>query len=275
MVGQPAEELIRGAKAMIDDGLFKRFPRPDYALAIHVSPWLRAGQVGFPSGPALASSNTVEIVVHGRGGHGAMPQLAVDPVLVASRIVVALQGIVAREIDPLDPSVITVGSIHGGTKSNIIPDEVKLQITVRSYKEEVQKHLLEAIARVAKGEAAASGTPREPTITIAEGAVKATINDAALADRLRSALRRSLGDGAVGEVPPIMGSEDFSEFGYAGIPSTLMWVGTVRDDATAKLARVGKAPGVHTSRFAPEMTPTLRTGMSTLAVAATELLGKP
>ncbi len=275
MVGQPAEELVRGAKAMIDDGLFTRFPRPDYALAIHVTPWLPAGQVGFPSGPALANSNGVEIIVHGRGGHGAAPQLTVDPVLIASRIVVALQGIVAREIDPLDPGVITVGSIHGGTKSNIIPDEVKLQITVRSYKEDVQKHLLEAIARVAKGESLASGAPKEPTITITGGSAKATVNDPALADRLRPALRRALGDSAMGDIPPIMGSEDFSEFGYAGIPSTLMWVGAVRDADIAKLARVGKAPGLHTSRFAPEVTPTLRTGMAALTAAAFELLGKP
>ncbi len=275
MVGQPAEELVRGAKAMIDDGLLTRFPKPDYAVAIHVQPWLPAGQVAVVSGPALANVNTVEIVVHGRGGHGAAPHLTVDPVLLASRIVVSLQGIVARELNPRDPGLITVGSIHGGTKSNIIPDAVKLQLTVRSYKEEVQKHLLEAIARVAKGEAFASGAPSEPTVTITDDVARATINDPALAERLRGAFRRSLGEGALGEMPPVMGSEDFSELGYAGIPATLVWVGASRDVETAKLARVGKAPGLHTARFSPDVTPTLRTGMSALTVAALELLGKP
>jgi amidohydrolase len=275
MMGQPAEELVRGAKAMLDDGLITRFPKPDYALAIHVTPLLPAGQVGVRPGPLLAASSSVTIDVHGRGGHGAYPHLTVDPVLIASRIVVALQGIVAREMNPLDPAVITVGSIHGGTKSNIIPDEVKLQITVRSYRDEVQQHLLASIARVAKGEAQAAGALREPTVTIEPGSVKPTLNDAAVAGRLESALRRSLGDAALASVSPIMASEDFSELGYAGIPSVMVWVGAAHDEAAAAAARRGEAPGLHTARFAPEMTPTLRTGMSTLAVSALELLGKP
>jgi hippurate hydrolase len=274
LVGQPAEELAQGAKAMIEDGLLTRFPRPDYAVAIHMNPALAAGQVAVPAGPALANVNTVEIVVHGRGGHGAAPHLTVDPVLLASRIVVALQGIVARELNPLDPGVVTVGSIHGGTRSNVIPDDVKLQLTVRSYEQEVQKHLLDAIARVAKGEAVASGAPREPTIRITADAARATVNDPALAERLRGALRRSLGDAALGEQRPVMGSEDFSEFGYAGIPAVLMWVGTSRDAATAEAVREGKAPGLHTARFAPDVAPTLRTGVAALTISALELLGR-
>lgn len=273
LVGQPAEELVQGARAMIGDGLFTRFPRPDYAVAIHVQPWLPAGQVAVPAGAALANVNTVEIVVRGRGGHGAAPHLTVDPVLLAARVVVALQGIVARELNPLDPGVVTVGSIHGGTKSNVIPDDVKLQLTVRSYKQEVQERLLAAISRVAKGEAQVSGAP-EPTITITSDAARATINDPALAERLRGALRRSLGDAAVGEMPPVMGSEDFSEFGYAGIPATLVWVGASRDAALAQAARAGAAPGLHTARFAPEVGPTLRTGVATLTLAALELLAR-
>jgi len=256
MVGQPAEEVTRGAKAMIDDGLLTRFPKPDHAIAVHVTPLLPAGQVGIRGGPVLAAASTVEIIVHGRGGHGAYPHLTVDPVLLASRIVVALQGIVAREINPLDPGVVTVGSIHGGTKSNIIPDEVKLQLTVRSYKDEVQKHLLDAIARVAKGEAQASGAPREPTVTIMPGSAKPTINNAALAERLRVALSRSLGASAIGERPPIMASEDFSEFGYAGVPSAIIWVGAPKDAASAEAAGNGAAPGLHTARFTPDVTPT-------------------
>jgi amidohydrolase len=274
LVAQPAEELVRGARAMLDDGLLTRFPRPDFALALHVTPSLPAGQIAARSGPVFAMVNGLEIVVHGRGGHGAAPHRTVDPVLLASRIVVALQGIVAREVDPADPAVVTVGSIHGGTKGNVIPDDVTLQLTVRSYREEVHRQLLAAIARVARGEAQASGAPREPTITQTEGAARATVNDPALAERVRSAVRRGLGAGALGDLPPIMGSEDFSEFGYAGIPSVLAWVGTSRDEAAASAARAGTAPGVHTARFAPEVGPTLRTGVATLTLAALELLAK-
>src|SRR5262249_37487612 len=223
MVGQPAEEVMSGARAMIENGLLTRFPKPDYAIAVHVNPRLPAGQFAIRSGPALAASTWVEILVHGRGGHGADPHLTVDPVVIASRIVVALQGVSGRELNPLDPGVITVGSFHGGTKANIIPDEVKLQLTVRSYNEELQRHLLQAIARVAEAEARAAGAPQEPTITIL-GSVKPMLNDPVLADRVRGALRRSLGDSAVGDVLPMMGAEDFSEFGHAGIPSALIWV---------------------------------------------------
>lgn len=275
LVGQPAEELVRGAKAMIADGLFTRFPRPDHALALHVTQLLPAGQVVVRDGPLLAAQNAVEIVVHGRGGHGAYPHLAVDPVLIASRVVVALQGIVAREINPLHPAVITVGTIHGGTKANIIPDDVTLQLTVRSYDDQVQTQLLAAIERVAKGEAQASGAPREPTVKPLGSSVKPTINDVAVAGRVRAALKRSLGAGAVADLPPIMASEDFSEFGYAGIPSVMIWVGTARDAEAARAGQRGEAPGLHTSRFAPEMTPTLRTGMAAFTAAALELLAKP
>ena len=275
LVGQPAEEVVRGAKAMIADGLLTRFPRPDHALALHVTPLLPAGQVVVRDGPILAAQNGVEIVVHGRGGHGALPHLTVDPVLIASRVVVALQGIVARENNPLDPAVITVGTIHGGTKSNVIPDDVTLQLTVRSYDDKVQARLLEAIERVAKGEAQASNAPRAPTVKPLGNAVKPTINDATVAGRVRAALKRSLGDGAVAELPPVMASEDFSEFGYAGIPSVMIWIGAARDAVAAKAGQRGEAPGLHTSRFTPEVTPTLRTGMAAFTAAALELLAKP
>ncbi len=275
VIGQPAEEVVRGAKAMIADGLLTRFPRPDHALALHVTQLLPAGQVVVRDGPILAAQDGVEIVVHGRGGHGALPHLTVDPVLIASRVVVALQGIVARENNPLDPAVITVGTIHGGTKSNVIPDDVTLQLTVRSYDDKVQARLLEAIERVAKGEAQASNAPRAPTVKPLGSSVKPTINDAAVAGRVRAALKRSLGDGAVADLPPVMASEDFSEFGYAGIPSVMIWVGTARDAETAKAGQRGEAPGLHTPRFAPEVTPTLRTGTAAFTAAALELFAKP
>jgi amidohydrolase len=276
LVGQPAEELVSGARAMISDGLLTRFPRPDFAVAVHQEPKLPAGQVGVAPGYALAFVDTVEIVVHGRGGHGAAPHLTVDPVLLASRIVVALQAIVAREVNPIDPAVITVGSIHGGTKSNIIPDDVKLQLTVRAYKEEVQKQLLAAIGRVARGEAAASGAPREPTVSVIPGGARSVYNDPALSQRLRAALIGALGAAAVVDSPPIMGSEDFSEFGLAGVPANLLWVGSAPPAVFAEArSRGAYPPGNHTARMTPDREPTIRTGVATLTVSALELLGKP
>ena len=173
LIGQPAEEIGAGASAMLKDGLFTRFPKPDFALAIHDDASLPAGQVGYTLGYTMASSDSVDITVFGRGGHGAQPQNTVDPIVIAARIVLALQTIVSREINPLDPAVITVGTIHGGTKNNIIPDEVKLELTVRSYKPEVRKHLLASIERVASGEAVAGGAPRAPLVKV-EPAANAT-----------------------------------------------------------------------------------------------------
>jgi hippurate hydrolase len=276
LVGQPAEELGSGARAMIADGLFTRFPRPDFAVAVHQTPMLPAGQVGVVPGYALAFVDTVEIVVHGRGGHGAAPHLTVDPVLLAARLVVALQGIVAREVDPVDPAVITVGSIHGGTRSNIIPDEVTLQLTVRAYKEEVQRQLLAAIGRVARGEAAVSGAPREPTVTVLGTSTPSVFNDPKLSQRLRAVLARNLGEAAVTGFPPIMGSEDFAEFGSAGIPSNLFWVGSAAPDLFAEARRRGTyPPGNHTASMTPDRAPAIRAAASTLTLSALELLGQP
>jgi hippurate hydrolase len=276
LVGQPAEELVSGARAMIADGLLTRFPRPDFAVAVHQTPQLPAGQVGVVPGFALAFVDTVELVVHGRGGHGAAPHLTVDPVLLASRIVVALQGIVAREVNPIDPAVVTVGSIHGGTKSNIIPDDVTLQLTVRAYKEEVQKQLLAAIGRVARGEASASGAPREPTVKVLPGGARSVYNDPALSQRLRTALSGVMGAAAVVDFPPVMGSEDFSEFALAGIPANLLWVGSANPAAFAEARGRGTyPPGNHTARMTPDRAPTLRAGVATLTLSALELLGRP
>ena len=276
MVGQPAEETLAGARGMLADGLFTRFPRPDFAVTVHQINMLPAGQVGVVPGYAMAFVNAVDITVHGKGGHGAGPHATVDPVLLASRIVVALQGIVAREVNPLDPAVITVGSIHGGTKSNIIPDEVKLQLTVRSFKDEVQKKLLASISRMAKGEAIASGAPREPTIVLSPDAARSLYNDPALAARLATALQRDLGQERVKDFTPVMGSEDFSEFGRAGVPAMLLWIGSSEPKAFAEARAKGTyPPGSHTARLAPDREPTLRTGVSTLTLSALELLGKP
>ena len=224
LIGQPAEELVMGAAAMMKDGLFTRFPKPDFALAVHDDP-LPAGQIGFTSGYTMASSDTAEITIFGRGGHGAQPQNAIDPIVIGARTVIALQTIVARETNPLDPAVITVGSFHAGTKSNIIPDNANLQITVRAYKPEVRKHLLEAIARIAKAEAQAAGAPREPEIKITPG-TNATYNNPELTARIVKVLRGALGETNVVEIPAKMVSEDFSEFNLAGIPSTMFYAGS-------------------------------------------------
>lgn len=275
MVGQPDEEKDSGARAMLAAGLFTKFKKPDFAIAMHDSAELPAGTVGLPSGYALANVDSVDISIYGRGGHGAYPYRTVDPIVIAARTVVALQTIVSRELNPLDSAVITVGSIHGGTKHNIIPDEVKLQLTVRSYKDDVRKKLLESIARIAKAEAAAAAAPREPRVTVLTGD-SATYNDPALTKRLTDVLRRAHGADRVTEPPPVMASEDFSEYGRAGVPSVIFWVGGVNPGKLEAAKAAGTPlPSLHSSEWAPDYAGTIRTGVTSLTLAAIELLGKP
>jgi hippurate hydrolase len=199
----------------------------------------------------------------------------VDPIVIAARTVLTLQTIASRENNPLDPVVITVGSIHGGTKHNIIPDQVKLQLTVRSYKDDVRKRLLESIARIAKAEAAAAGAPKEPVVTISAGD-SATYNDPAVSKRLADAFRRAFGADRVTEPPPVMASEDFSEYGRAGVPAVMLWVGGVNPAKyDAAKAAGSPLPSLHSSLWAPDYSPTIRMGVSSLTLAAMELLGKP
>ena len=275
LVGQPAEELGGGASKMLKDGFLERFPRPDYAIAFHDDPRMPAGQIGFTPGFVFANVDFIDITVFGRGGHGARPEAAIDPIVIAARIVTALQTIVSRENSPFDPAVVTVGSIHGGTKHNIIPDEVKMQLTVRSYKPEVRDKLLAAVERIAKAEAAAAGAPRAPEVKHGDGG-DSTYNDPALTKRVAGALTAALGTGAVREMPPIMAGEDFGEFGKAAkCPSLILWVGLT---APEKLAAVGgdinRVPSLHSSEMAPVPAPTIRTGASALTVAALEVLGR-
>ena len=274
LIGQPAEETGSGARAMIADGVLERFPKPDFAVAIHDSADLPSGRVGYTSGFALANVDSVDVTIHGVGGHGAYPHTTVDPIVIAARTVVALQTIVSRENNPLDPAVVTVGSIHGGTKHNIVPDEVRLQITVRSYKPEVREHLLAAIRRIVKAEAEAAGAPSAPTVTISEG-TSATYNDPTLTQRAAAALRRALGDERVAEMQPVMGGEDFSAIGLAGIPSAIFWVGAVEP---AKYARAKAAkeslPSLHSPFFAPDAAPTIRTGVLAESAILLDLLGR-
>ena len=274
LIGQPAEEIGAGAAAMLKDGLFTRFPKPTFALAIHDDSSLPAGQVGYTPGYTMAASDSVDITIFGRGGHGAMPQSTVDPIVIAARTVLALQTIVSRENDPRDPAVITVGTIHGGTRSNIIPDEVRLQLTVRSYKPEVRKHLLASIERVAKGEALAGGAPREPLVKV-EPAANATYNDPQLTKRLAAALSNALGQTKVVEILPKMVFEDFSEFSLAGVPSVLFHVGGVEPAKFAAAQESGTPlPGLHSSLWAPDRESTLKTAITVETAALLEVLGR-
>jgi amidohydrolase len=271
LIGQPAEEIVAGADAMLKDGLFTRFPKPDFALAVHDDA-LPAGKIGFTSGFTMASGDTVEITVYGRGGHGAQPQDAIDPIVIGSRIVLTLQTIVARELNPLDPAVITVGSFHAGTKSNIIPDEAKLQLTVRAYKPEVRKHLLEAITRIAKAEAAAGGAPREPEVEITPG-THATYNNPELTARVVKVLRGALGDQNVVEIPAKMVSEDFSSYGLAGVPTVIFYAGA-NDPAKFEAAQKSGTilPGLHSALWAPDYQPAIKTAIRAETAALVSLL---
>ncbi len=279
MVGQPAEERTAGALAMLKDGLFERWPAPDYALALHVDPNLEAGKVGWTAGPALANVDAVDVVIRGVGGHGAYPHNAKDPVVLACQMVLAFQTIVSREIRPLDPAVVTVGSIHGGTKHNIIPDEVKLQLTVRCYSDAVREKILAAIKRIAEGEARAAGMPEDrlPIVTVDEMEhTPAMINDPELTKRVAAALRQGLGQDVVIERPAEMGAEDFAHFGRfrAGTKACMFRLGSVSADKMAASKQSGAMPlsSVHSARYAPDPAPTITTGVRGMAAAVMDLL---
>jgi amidohydrolase len=276
LVGQPAEEVGRGAAAMLKDGLFTRFPRPDFALSLHDDDTMPAGVIGYHAGPFRSMSDGVTIVVHGRGGHAAMPMNTVDPIVLAARIVMGLQTIVSRENNPTDPVVITVGSIHGGTQGNVIPDEVRLQLSVRTYTPEVRRKTLAAIARIAKGEAMAAGAPREPeVITAGESSTGSVVyNDPALTLRLAKALKASLGEGAVREMPAKMTSEDFADYWTTGkAPSALLHIGAVNAAKFAEIERTGiPGPAPHSPEWAPDREPTIKAGIRAEVTELLELL---
>ena len=272
LIGQPAEETVDGAKGMLRAGLYTKFPKPNFVVALHDSAELPAGTVGYASGFVYANVDSVNITIFGKGGHGAYPHKTIDPVVIAARTVLALQTLVSRENNPIDPAVVTVGSIHGGTKNNIIPDEVKLQLTVRSYKDEVRKRLLASIARVVKAEAAAANAPKEPSIVFFEP-TDATYNDPALTQRVAGVLSKALGSSNVTQVPPTMGAEDFSEYGKAGVPAMMFALGAVEPQKYEKARASGAAlPSLHSSEFAPDRERTIRTGVASLTAVTVDLL---
>ncbi|MGA3089731.1 MAG: amidohydrolase [Terriglobales bacterium] len=274
-VGQPAEERIGGATAMLKDGLFTRFPKPDFAFAVHDSSGLPAGKVGYTPGFSASNADSVRVTVYGVGGHGSAPQVAIDPIVIAARTIMSWQTIVSREIDPQEPAVVTVGAIHGGTKNNIIPDEVVMQLTVRSYKDDVRKHLLAAIERIAVAEAAAAGAPKKPLVEVVEG-VGAVYNDPSTTNRLADRLKAVMGEGNVVLGRPIMASDDFAEYRYAGVPSVMLELGAVNPEKYAEAMKSGeKLPGPHSPYFAPDREPSLKTGIEVEMVSVLELMGKP
>ena len=280
LIGQPSEETIDGARAMLADGLYSRIPRPDYALALHDSSELEVGKISYTPGYALASSTAVEVTIRGRGAHGSRPEVSKDPIVLAAEYILAIQTIVSRENSPFDPAVVTVGSIHGGTKGNIIPDEVHLQLTVRTYKEEVRQHILASLDRIAKGVALAGGVPedRAPIVKTSETeATPATYNDPALTAREAAALKKGLGAENVIEDKPVMGSEDFGLFGLEGhqIPTLMLRVGAIDADRIANSKKTGvPLPSLHSALFWPVPEPTIRTGVKTMTLAVMELMKK-
>ncbi len=279
MILQPAEEIGQGAKAMLDDGLYARFPKPDYVLAFHDAAQFPAGQIGYTKGFALANVDSVDIVVPGVGGHGAYPHTTKDPIVIASSIVMRLQTLVSRELNPTDSAVVTVGSFQAGAKHNIIPDEARLQLTVRSYSDATRKHLLDGIARIAKGEAIAAGMPEDklPKVTVQDPYTPATYNTPEMTDKVATGLKARFGD-RVQETPSVMGGEDFSQFyraDKANVQSLIFWVGGV-PQAQWDRAQKGEIqlPSLHSPFWAPDAPVVIATATEAMTAATLGLMPK-
>ncbi|HEY1207796.1 MAG TPA: amidohydrolase [Terracidiphilus sp.] len=275
LVGQPAEEVVQGAVALLADHLYERFGRPDFVLAEHDTNDVPAGSIALKGGPLLASSTAFNVVIRGVGGHGSAPQAGKDPIVLAAEFVLVAQTIVSRQIDPQQPAVLTAGTIHGGTKNNIIPDEVTLGFTLRTYSPAVRDQIMTDVRRTAKGLAEAYGVPtdRMPTLEIIES-TPATYNDAALAERLRSYATAALGKEHVLEARAIMGSEDVGLFSLDGkIPAVMYWLGAADADKMAESRKTGvPLPGLHSALFAPVYEPAIRTGVTVMTTMALGLL---
>jgi len=273
-IAQPAEEIVAGARAMVDDGLFTRFPKPDVAIAIHTSGAAAYGTVQFRAGPAMSANDTFEIVFKGRGGHGSAPHATIDPIAIAARFVTDVQAVVSREKDPREFGVITVGAFQAGTVANIIPDQAVLRGTIRSYLPDVRDVLLAGLRRTAQHVAAASGAP-EPEITITPG-VGAVVNDEGVIRRVEAAIKGSLGADKVMLAKPSTPSEDFSVFALQGIPSLMMHFGVYPPERVAAAAQPGAEPLPfnHSPQFAPVAEPTIKTGVKITSATVLALLSK-
>ena len=277
ILAQPAEELGQGARDMIADGLFEKIPRPDYAIALHVDGTLPAGRIGYVSGWAAANVDSVDITIHGRGGHGARPHSTIDPIVTAAHLVTALQTIVSRRVNPIDPAVVTVGSIHGGAKHNVIPDVVYMQLTVRSYSDEVRELLLGAIRQLATDTCVAFGCPKPPDVTIKDEHTPAMYNDPELTAAAAVVFQGFLGEENVSAMPAAMGGEDFGRYHRSqGFPAFMFRLGSVSHEKWAASQDGGEPlPSLHSSRYAPDPEPTLATGVGATARLALSLLGRP
>jgi amidohydrolase len=278
LIGQPSEETIDGAKAMLADHLYERFGAPDLAIALHDTNTRAAGTVSLASGPALAGSTSVDVLIRGIGGHGAEPQVTKDPIVIAGEFIVQLQTVVSRQENPREPSVVTIGDIHGGTKRNIIPYEVKMEITARTFSDSSRQIVVDGIRRTAQGVALAAGVPENlaPIVTVLDAeSTPVMFNDPALAARVKSALVNTLGASKVFDDGPAMASEDFGVFGLEGhkIPTVMFGLGAMDPTKFAEAQAAGKTlPGPHTSLFQPSPEPTLRTGVTAMSSVAIALL---
>jgi len=277
LIGQPAEETGQGARAMLADGLFQRFPRPDFCLALHDSAELPAGMIACAPGWVRANADSVDIIIHGVGGHGAYPDKTKDPIVLAAQIVMGLQTIVSREVRPGEPAVVTVGSIHGGTRYNIIPDEVRLQLTVRSYTDESRRQIFDAIKRIARGQALAAGMPENllPEVKGGKEFTPALWNSPELAQRLTGVFKAWFGETNVCAEQPSMGGEDFSEYGRTNpkIPIFMFRVGGVHPEAYAESQRTGQPlPSLHSPLWAPAPEPTITAGVTAMSAAVLDLM---
>jgi amidohydrolase len=272
LVGQPAEEKGEGARRMLADGLFEKFPKADLALAMHVDATLETGKVGYRAGYSLANVDSVDVTLHGRGGHGAAPHTTVDPIVQAAQLILSLQTLVSRETNPVEPAVVTVGSIHGGAKHNVIPDSCHLQLTVRSFSDEVRTHLLDGIRRKAAAAAEGAGAPK-PTVVVLEETTPSLFNDEKLVARLLPILQKTLGEASVVASEQSMGGEDFSRYGRAGVPICMLRLGSVDAQRLAGFKRVEQQPpSLHSAVYYPDAEQTLLTGINAMASAVIALL---
>jgi amidohydrolase len=279
MIAQQAEEKSGGANAMINEGLFSKFPVPDYAMAFHISPELPSTTIGYCPGATAAGVNSVDITVYGEGGHGAYPHKTRDPVVLASRIILDLQTVVSREISPLEPAVVTVGSIHGGTQHNIIPDQVRLQLTVRFYHDRIYHQIIEAISRITTGIAISAGLPEEkfPEVTVYESFTPPVINDPVLTELAIGSFRKIFGNKYVTEVEPTMAGEDFGRYGRTDehIPIFMFWVGTVNPEIYSEQMEKGiSTPPLHSPYLAPDYENSVTTGIKAMSFATINLFQK-
>jgi amidohydrolase len=269
-VAQPAEEVSGGSNAMIKDGLFNKFPKPDFALAYHVSPEIPTGTIGYCAGPVFAGAASAEITVYGIGGHGAMPHKTIDPVVISARIIIDLQTIVSRETNPVKPSVVSVGTIHGGTKNNIIPDEVKMQLSIRYFEDNVLEHTKEAIGRITRGAAIGAGLPENkmPVVTYNQESTPPVVNNKDLVLKATGYMKDILGDGKVIQVDPAMVAEDFGKYGRTEekIPLAIFWLGGVSQSKYNDYLEKGTIlPSLHSPLFAPDFEPSFKCGVAAMS----------